>query len=93
MTPERLQRLIREGESLTVELKGEETRSLSDDALVEAVKTHAPVSRSDVSRICGVTPREATTLLRDLVSEGRLTPVGAGRGRRYTAGPKSAGGP
>lgn len=37
MTPDRLVALIAAGESLDVEFKGEETRSLSDNELVEAV--------------------------------------------------------
>lgn len=37
MTPERLGQMIRDGESLDVEFKGEEREPLSDSALVETV--------------------------------------------------------
>lgn len=72
MTEQRLQELIAGGESLTVEFKGEETRPLSDDELVEAIVCLANRPQGDFAwlllgveddgRITGVRPRHGDTV-------------------------------
>lgn len=72
MTRQRLQELIAGGESLTVEFKGEETRPLSDDELVEAIVCLANRSQGDLAwlllgveddgRITGARPRHGDTV-------------------------------
>lgn len=72
MTEERLQEMIAQGESLTVEFKGEESRSLSDDELVEAIVCLANrpegdfgwllVGVEDDGRITGAHPRHGETV-------------------------------
>ncbi len=67
MTPERLRELIEQGESLTVEFKGEETAALNDRDLVEAVVCMANRPGNDMGwviigveadrRITGARPR------------------------------------
>ena len=84
MTPEELRRLIAEGESLTVEFKGERNRQLSDRELVEAVVClangkggHVLVGVEDDGQITGVRPRHGTTTdplrIQSLIS-GRTVP-------------------
>ncbi len=72
MTPERLQQLIAQGESLTVEFKGEERGAISDSELVEAVVCMANqpgqevgyilVGVEDDGRVTGARPRHAGTI-------------------------------
>lgn len=72
MTVERLQQLIAQGESLTVEFKGEQARPLSDDELVEAVVCLANRPQGDLAwvllgveddgEITGARPRHGNTV-------------------------------
>ncbi len=72
MTPERLHQLIAQGESLTVEFKGEERGAISDNELVEAVVCMANrpdqevgyvlVGIEDDGRVTGAHPRHAETI-------------------------------
>jgi len=67
MTPEKIQRLIEAGETLDIEFKGEEKRSLSDDELVESVvclanrSSNSPawllIGVEDDGRVTGARPR------------------------------------
>jgi len=70
MTPDRMERLIAAGESLDVEFKGEEGKSLSDDDLVDAVvclanrSSKSPawllIGVEDDGRITGERPRHGS---------------------------------
>lgn len=60
MTKDRLHELIAHGESLAVEFKGEESRPLSDDELVEAIVSSAyPDSEACTHKCTWADPVEA----------------------------------
>lgn len=87
MTPETLERLIRGGETLAVELKGEEREALSDRDLVEAVVCLANrpgeedawllVGVEDDGRVTGARPRHESST----TDPARVTALVAGRTR------------
>lgn len=79
MTPERLRDLIASGETLEVEFKGEERKSLSDDELIEAVvclanrSSNAPAWLLIGWRDRRLTTEEAACLTLKTESEVRAT--------------------
>ena len=51
--------------------------------VLELIERKGPVSRSEVARLGGLSPEQASALLRRMVSEGQLQQTGAKRGTRY----------
>ncbi|WP_020507128.1 DNA glycosylase AlkZ-like family protein [Lamprocystis purpurea] len=51
------------------------------------VREHGNIRRSDVIRLCGLSPQQATRLLKKLNNNGILEPHGEGKGTVYARGP------
>lgn len=51
--------------------------------VLELIVRKGPVSRSEVARLCGLSPEQASALLRRMVSDGQLQRTGSKRGTRY----------
>ncbi len=84
MTPECLLELIKSGESLEVEFKGESKGAISDGDLLEAVVCMSnQVSCKEAMELCNLTRQQASALLRRMKEKGILRLVGKGRGAHY----------
>lgn len=51
--------------------------------VLKYAKSHARIARKDAIILCGISPHQASHLLRKLLSEGKLRLVGKGRAATY----------
>jgi ATP-dependent DNA helicase RecG len=51
------------------------------------VREHGSIRRGDVTTLCGISPQQATRLLKRLTEQGILAPRGEGKGTIYEPGP------
>lgn len=51
--------------------------------VLELIERKGAVSRSEIARLCGLDPDEASALLKRMVGEGQLEQTGAKRGTKY----------
>lgn len=56
----------------------------------ELIERKGAVSRSEVARLCGLSPQQATALLKRMVLDGQLEQIGAKRGTKYIKHERSA---
>lgn len=53
--------------------------------VLELIARKGAVSRSEVARLCGLSPDQASALLKKMVRDGQLEQTGSKRGTKYTA--------
>jgi len=62
-------------------------RLQQEEMVKRYVQDHAQIRRRDVVSLCGLSPQQATRLLKDLCDRGLLEASGRGKGTRYARRP------